>query len=205
MLPADTVTNPPPIRQCQHRKDDGEQCRKNALPGKPYCNMASHRRAALLRTRIANFGRRWWGVVTFCFGLIVAVPTIYGYITRIYVEPYSTVRSREPMGTVFNLKNNGVFDLHNVTHGCNLLSVKGSNGNEIGNTIVEPYAFSLGDLRAGATKSLSCEHIVKGFTGEASIEIIIDYTSALQRSKHTKTFRFHSEQADDGTWVWKSD
>ena len=200
------MTNPPNIhRQCQHIKDNGEQCRKDALPGKPYCNMASHRRAALWRTKIAKFGRRWWGVLTFCFGLIVAVPTLYGYITRISVEPYSTVRSHEPLGTVFNLKNNGVFDLHNVKQTC--VVVKQSyEGVDILNTQIKPdkpNALGLGDLPAGDTKSLSCEHSVVGASTEASIKIIITYTSRPLWSQHTKTFQFQSVQADDGTWVWK--
>ena len=125
------MTRPPPIRrQCQHIKDDAERCRKNCLPGKPYCNMASHRRAALWRTRIMNFGVKLWAVITTCFALVVAVPALNGYLIRISVAPYSTVRSHEPMGTVFNVTNNGVFDLHSVTQSCDLNDLKDMRSNQ---------------------------------------------------------------------------
>jgi hypothetical protein len=168
--------------------------------------MASHRRAALWRTRIVKFGRKWWGVITFCSGLLVAVPSLYAYITRISVEPYSTVRSHEPMGTVFNLKNNGVFDLHNVTQSCEILEMNIANQtNLMQNIQFDPMDHLLGDLPAGAAKSLSCEQSVTGLHNAASIGILITYeASPLRWYRRSKTFLFQSVQADDGTWVWKS-
>jgi hypothetical protein len=197
------VTDPATIRQCQHIKDNGEQCRKNALLGKPYCNMASHRRAALWRTQIAKFVQRWYRVAAAAFTLIVAVPTLYGYLTRISVDPYNTVRSHEPMGTVFNLKNNGVFDLHNVTQSCNIVNLSSGGINLLKNTQIIPGNSLMGDLPAGDTKSLSCDQSVYGGHGEADIDIVITYTTRLQRSPRTKHFSLQSVQADDGTWVWK--
>jgi hypothetical protein len=140
------------------------------------------------------------------FGLVLVfgIPALYSYSTRLSVSAVSTIQPREPMGTIFNVTNNGILDLHNVTHECDLLKVKGRDANIIANTVTAPMDFSLGDLPAGATKSLSCERVVKGFPGESLIKIVIAYTSSLQRSQHTKQFLFQSEQADDGTWVWKA-
>ena len=160
------MTRPPPIRrQCQHIKDDAERCRKNCLPGKPYCNMASHRRAACLwRTRIMNFGVKLWAVIMTCFALVVAVPALNGYLIRISVAPYSTVRSHEPMGTVFNVTNNGVFDLHSVTQSCDLMDLKDMRSNQFfQNVRLEPSNYELRDLPAGATKSLPCEYTAARF------------------------------------------
>jgi hypothetical protein len=201
------MTDRPPIRrQCQHVKDNGKQCRKDALPGMRCCKIASHRRAALWRTRIVNFGRKWWGVITTCLTLVVALPTLYGYLIRISVAPYSTIRSHEPMGTVFNVTNNGVFDLHNVTESCNLIDVTDLRSHQFfRNVRLVPSNYALRNLPAGATKSLSCEHTVAGFHGEASIAIVITFSaSPLPWYRRSETFPFYSEQADEGIWVWKT-
>ena len=205
--PSDNMTGPPPIRrQCRHIKDDGERCRKNCLPGKPYCNMVSHRRAALWRTRIMNFGAKLWAVITTCLALVVAVPALNGYLIRISVAPYSTVRSHEPMGTVFNVTNNGIFDLHSVTQSCDLMDIEDMRSNQFfQNVRLEPSNYELRDLPAGATKSLPCEYTAAGFHGGGSIAIVITFsTSPLQWYRRSKTFPFYAERADDGTWVWKA-
>jgi hypothetical protein len=110
------------------------------------------------------------------------------------------------MGTIFNVTNDGILDLHHVEQECNLGMVKGGPGRNIiiSDTRAAPKDYLLGDLQAGATKSLSCEHIVAGFRGEARIVIAIIYTSPLWHRPRTKRFPFQSEQADDGTWVWKA-
>jgi hypothetical protein len=195
------MTDPPPVRrQCHHIKDNGEQCKKNALPGRTYCNMESHRRAALLRTRVKNFGRRWWPVFIGVFTLAVGIPSLYSYFTRITVVPAGTIRAHEPMGTIFNVFNNGIFDLHKVRQECEVSFPK------YGKIVVDhnTASFVLGDLPAGTYKSLDCEHAVRGFPGAASLEISINFHSPLWPFQRTKHSLFQSEQADDGTWVWKA-
>jgi hypothetical protein len=193
---------PPIRRQCQHIKDNGEQCKKNALPGKSYCNMESHRRAALWRTRIKIFGRKWWPVFIGLFTLAVGVPSLYSYSTRLSVVPTGgTIRAHEAMGTIFNLTNQGIFTIHNVTHLCIVKLTYQPDRIRAESTY--DTGLSLGDLSPGVTKSLSCEHAVLGFKGKASIEIKIIFTSPVHR-RTTRSFPFESEQADDGTWVWKA-
>lgn len=198
------MTDAPPIRrQCHHIKDNGEQCKKNALPGKRYCNMGSHRRAALWRTRFKNSCRKWWPVITAIFALVVGVPALNSYATGLSVAPTSTVRPHEAMGTIFDLTNDGIFTLRNVTQECNFkAAVQGRY--TYANNRIEPPDVPLGDLPSGATKSLSCEHAVLGFKDKASIEIKIIFTSPLFHRRTTRSFPFESEQADGGTWVWKA-
>ena len=196
------MTDPPPIRrQCQHIKDNGEQSRNNALPGKSYCKMESHRRAALWRSRVQNFVRRWRPVFISVFTLAVGIPSLYSYSARISVVPAGTIRAHEPMGTVFNVVNDGQFDLHNVTQVCNVVLLRfGNNGYFGNNSQIE----NLGDLPAGSSKSLDCEHLVVGLPGPASAKISIIFNSLLWPLRSTKTFHFQSEPADNGTWVWKA-
>jgi hypothetical protein len=153
-----------------------------------------------------EFRRKLWAVITTCFALVVAVPALNGYLIRISVAPYSTVRSHEPMGTVFNVTNNGVFDLHSVTQSCDLMDLKDMRSNQFfQNVRLEPSNYELRDLPAGATKSLPCEYTAAGFHGGGSIAIVITFsTSPLQWYRRSKTFPFYAEQADDGTWVWKA-
>jgi hypothetical protein len=40
--------------------------------------------------------------------LAVGLSTLYSYGTRITIAPGQTIQSREPMGTTFNVTNNGV-------------------------------------------------------------------------------------------------
>jgi hypothetical protein len=200
------MTDARPIRRCEHKKRDQEQCKNNAMPGRKFCYLASHCGDAPLESRAQNFFQNnpIWKVVVFIVTLVFGIPALYSYSTRLSVVPFSTVRPHEPMGTIFNVTNDGIFDLHNMTQECDLIMVKGRDGNEIGNTITAPMDYSLGDLPAGTTKSLSCEKIVKGLIGEASIVIAINYSSPLRHQPRTKRFPFQSEQADDGTWVWKA-
>lgn len=166
--------------------------------------MESHRRAALWRTKIKNFGREWWRVFIVVFTLAVGIPSLYSYSTRVSVVPFSTLRSHEALGTVFNVTNGGIFDLHNVTQECDLVSLKDANNNAFGDNRFNPIGAHLSDLPAGATKSLSCEKVVVGYQGGGRIEIAIAFNSRLWPLRRIKRFPFQSEQADDGTWVWKA-
>ena len=193
------MTDPPPVRrQCQHIKDNGEQCKKNALPGKSYCNMESHRQAALWRTRVKNFGSKWWPVFIGVFTLAVGIPSLYSYTTgSLSYLLVAQFAPHEAMGTIFNLTNDGIFMLRNVAEECNVeAAVQGRY--TFANNRMEPPDVPLGDLPPGATKSLSCEHAVLGLKTKASIEIKIIFTSPLHR-RTTRSFLFESEQADDGT------
>jgi hypothetical protein len=191
--------------QCQHIKENGEQCKKHALPGRNYCSLKSHRRAALWRTRTKIFVQKWWPIIAACLTLAGVAPILYSYATRITVTQDRSIRSHEPMGTIFNVTNNGVFTLYNVTHVCALDRVEtGRNGNFLGGFSVQPIGFSLGDIAPGDYKSLSCENVVRGATGGASIRIKITYARwPFIHHLLNKSYPFRSVQADDGTWIWK--
>jgi len=68
------------------------------------------------RTRSwASWGWKIFGVI---FLLLGAVPTIQYFSTRIAVTSVGTVSGQDPMGTVFNVTNNGPFTLRNDSHAC---------------------------------------------------------------------------------------
>jgi hypothetical protein len=138
--------------------------------------------------------------------VVVAIPTLYSYATRITVTPGQSIRSHEPMGTIFNVTNNGVFTVYRVTHACRLDRVDRSLTDPYGISGPEiHYTFSLGDLPPGATKSLSCENVVAGARGYAAITIIIFYARwPMTHHELSESFSFKSVRADDGTWVWKA-
>jgi hypothetical protein len=114
--------------------------------------MESHRRAALWRTKIKNFGREWWRVFIVVFTLAVGIPSLYSYSTRVSVVPFSTLRSHEALGTVFNVTNGGIFDLHNVTQECDLVSLKDANNNAFGDNRFNPIGAHLSDLPCGSNQ-----------------------------------------------------
>jgi hypothetical protein len=163
--------------------------------------MESHRRAALLRTRVKNFGQKWWRAFIVVFTLAVGIPSFYSYATWISVAPTGTIRSHEPLGTIFNVTNAGIFDLHHVVHHCDVTT--GFGNNSFSNTFTRMGEIE-GNLPAHATKSLDCEHAVLGITTGADIIITIEFKSPLWPFKRVKHFQFKSERVDDGTWVWKA-
>ena len=181
------MTDPPPKRrQCQHIKDNGEQCKNNAMPGRRFCFVSSHCGTAPFETRIRNFFQNSliWIVLVGIFTVVVAIPTLYGYATRISVVSAVTIRAREPMGTIFNLYNNGIFDLHKVAEECDVSFPK------YGSIVFDHNSASdvLGELPAGTYKSLNCEHAVVGFPGAASLEISITFNSPLWPFQRTQRF-----------------
>jgi hypothetical protein len=59
----------------------------------------------------------WTGVI---FLIFTGVPALLSYFPSLSVLPASTVRSHDPMGTVFNLTNNGLLAVHDVDQSCGI-------------------------------------------------------------------------------------
>ena len=94
------------------------------------------------------------------------------------------------MGTIFNVTNNGISDLHNVAQECDLIMVKSDDANEIGPNKTRPKDFMLGDLPLPERLKdpLSPKPLVRGFNGEAHIEIVITYDAPLWHRPGIKRF-----------------
>ena len=104
------MTDPPPVRRCEHTKANGEQCRNNAMPDRRFCYINSHCGTAPLETRTRNFFQNnlFWIIPGAIVAVLGGILTLLSYVPQLDVSDAHTVRSRDPMGTIFNLTNNGL-------------------------------------------------------------------------------------------------
>lgn len=197
------MTDPPPVRRCEHTKANGEQCRNNAMPDRRFCYINSHCGTAPLETRTRNFFQNnlFWIIPGAIVAVLGGILTLLSYVPQLDVSDAHTVRSRDPMGTIFNLTNNGlpVFGVEQICR----MSIVRPNGMPLitggGGIEMAP----LGYLVHGQTKSLNCHHSAVGFNMDTTLIIEIRYRPFYLPWKLSERFPFQAEKADDGTWAWK--
>ena len=198
------MTDAQPNRQCQHKRSNDEQCKNNAMPGRRFCYIASHCGGAPLETRTRNFFQNnlFWIIPSAIVACLSGILTLLSYFPQLVISESRTVRSHDPMGTIFNLTNNGlpVFGVEQICR----MTLSWPNGSPFiaggGGIEMAP----LGYLGHGKTKSLNCHHSVVGFNGAAAMVIEIKYRPIYWPFKFSERFSLQAEKADDGTWVWKA-
>jgi uncharacterized protein with PQ loop repeat len=198
------MTDARPIRRCEHKKRDQEQCKNNAMPGRKFCYLDSHCGDAPLETRVRNFFQNnlIWTVSVAIIVFLGGILTLFSYLPQLSLSEARTVRSHDAMGTIFNLTNNGlpVFGVEQICR----MTITRPNGSPLifggGGIEMTP----LGYLGHGKTKSLNCHHAAVGFNMDTDLIIEIRYRPLYLPWKLSDRFPLRAEKADDGTWVWKS-
>jgi hypothetical protein len=151
------------------------------------------------KTRWWSGARLVWTVIAFL--VFTAIPALLTYFPRLTVAQAGTIRPHDAMGTVFNVTN-GPLPIYDVEQTC-IADITAADGRPIVSGLgigMQP----LGDIGAGDTKSLNCQHAASRFNAQTSLTIAIKYRPLLWFWKITKAFPLQAEKADDGTWVWKS-
>jgi hypothetical protein len=167
----------------------------------------SHRREKHPKQIAREQKARWLTRARLIAGVIIfliftAIPVGLSYFPHLSVTKSGTVRSRDAMGTIFDVTNNGILPLYDVDQGCGFDQVKYAGG-EISGISMTPFEYKLGTLAPGDTKSLNCEKTLALGGTQFDIAIEITYRPLLWPWRITKSFPFEAEKADDGTWVWK--
>lgn len=156
------------------------------------------------KARLSSGAKTFWTVVVGIITVLGGVSAVLSFFPRLTIPENGTVRSHDPMGTVFNLTNNGILPVTEVDHVCGIDRIQFQGGVASGFGL-QPKEHLLGYIAPGATKSLNCEHaIAMQGNSEAKISIEIIYKPILWPTKLSKSFRLEAEKADDGTWVWKA-
>jgi len=137
------------------------------------------------------------------FAILSGMLTLLTYFPRLTIADNGTVRSRDPMGTVFNLTNGGVLPVFDVEQGC-AVDITDENGRPRIRGL-NVWMRPLGYLGPGDTKSLNCQHVASGFNSPTSMTVRIRYRPLFWFRKFTKAFPLEAEKKDDGSWVWKSE
>jgi hypothetical protein len=156
------------------------------------------------KARLSSGAKRVISVLGTILAILTAFSTVQSFFPHLTISENGTVRSHDPMGTIFNLTNNGILPVREVDQVCGIDRIRFQGGEDTGFGL-QPQGHLLGYLARGATKSLNCEHaIAMQGTSEAKISIEIIYKPILWPTKLSKYFQLEAEKADDGTWLWKS-
>lgn len=136
-------------------------------------------------------------------GLLGAVAGVLTLIPRLSVDVSGSLRSHDPMGTVFALSNDGLLPVHDINVVCGIESLRDTGGNGItGIGMVLPGSHS--DILSPANKmTLPCAHAVEMTLVTAKITIVVTYRPDFVWWHRTAEYPMDAERADDGTWVWK--
>jgi hypothetical protein len=154
--------------------------------------------------RLSSGAKLVWFVTLGILAILGGLATFLSFLPHLTISENGTIRSHDPMGTVFNLTNNGILPVREVDQVCGIDRIRFQGGEDSGFGI-QPKEHLLGYLAPGATKSLNCEQaIAMQGTSVARIGIKIVYQPILWPTKLSKYFQLEAEKADDGTWVWKS-
>jgi hypothetical protein len=160
---------------------------------------------------------QWWKAP---WKLLSALSVIVGAIgviflfPRLSIEPVGSLRSRDPMGTVFSISNESPLPIYNVQVLCDIDSVQVSGGGGIsgGGSIVPSNSYAEA-LSAGPKMTAPCDNAiaVRGSTKSALITIRVGYNPFIKIARdpfsvwwrqHTE-FRMEAAQSEDGSWIWR--
>jgi hypothetical protein len=165
-------------------------------------NALSRRRRKESRTRFRKFVKFVCiSAVPAVVGVLSAIAAIPTFFPRLSLASPQSVRTHDPMGTVFVLTNNGVFAIHDVDAQCVVSTVQ-TRGTSFANLAFKTEP-AIPELSAGTEMSLSCQNIDFGGPAEtAHIVIQVKYRPSFGWWKRTTFFPMNATRADDGTWVW---
>jgi hypothetical protein len=148
---------------------------------------------AQLKSRWLSGAKLAWSTIGVVLTIITAILTFSPHLT---IAQNGTVRPHDAMGTIFNLTNDGL-PIFGVEQICSINNAGRLSDVDLG------WPNLLGNIGIWDTKSLNCEHALVGVNAPTSLTIEIKYRPLLWFWKITKSFPLQSEQAEDGTWVWK--
>jgi hypothetical protein len=147
-------------------------------------------------------------------GLPLAVLTIAGFCLssapKISVDASESVSSGSPMGTTFDLSNQGALEIHDVIASAANLHLENSDPTR-GFQVLQMGPFTNVPTEAKA-EVLSPGHKMGlpyapafgyNFTG-GSLTIVVRYRPAYVWWHKTEIFPFRAVRSTSGSWIWKS-
>jgi hypothetical protein len=169
-------------------------------------------------SREKTHGSWWKGPWALISGLSIVVGLIVGVIfllPRLSIESSGSLRSRDPMGTVFSISNDSPLSIYNVQILCDIDDVKLQDGGGMsgGGTIVPPDSYAE-TLSPGQKMNAPCDNALalRGSAKSAKITIRVGYNPfigfghepfSVWWRRHAE-FRMAAAQSEDGSWIWRN-
>jgi len=150
---------------------------------------------------------RWWKGLLSGAAIAATLASIssgvLAVLPKLSVEVSGSLRTTDPMATIFSLSNEGYLSVYDITVTC-LPFVKG-NRYQIDNATFNPTDFRVAVLSPGHRVKLPCNEaiaILDASATSATLEMPIRYRPKGAFWHRTATFSFEADRSHDGTWVW---
>ena len=144
-------------------------------------------------------------------GVISLVLTVVGFVLnslpKLSVDASGSLRPADPMGTVFNLSNDGLLPVHDLTVTCGIKKIQTQSGGGMENIGFQLPGSEAKILSPGHKMTLPCAHAVAVTTNgavKAEIIIFVDYRPDWLWWHKNAGFPLEVEETQNGQWIWKS-
>jgi len=145
------------------------------------------------------------GCLSGVISILGIASAIVNLLPKLSVSPSSSVDPHAAFGTIFNLKNDGIIGVHDVTFSF----CPGTVYEPTTNTGVIGGKMAIGNWRAddlapGDSVGLPFEQTYLGFpNAQVDAVFVISFRPGWWPWTREQRFRFTSERSTDGTWQWK--
>jgi hypothetical protein len=134
--------------------------------------------------------------------LLVGIGVVFQ--SKLSVEASGSLRSSDPMGTVFHVSNDGVLPLYDLVVICGAKDIEFGSGNVKNIGFLRPQS-SAAVLSPGHKMDAACAHaVVSTSTAKAELTIVVNYRRPLTWWSKTDEFPLKAERGADGAWVWSN-
>ncbi len=152
--------------------------------------------------------KRWWKIPLEIFLGVCSVVSLVAagvtFLPKLSVDISGSLRSRDPMGTVFAVSNDGVLSIYDITVDCGVNDVRAPNVTIQGNIAFRFPQSHATVLSPGHKMTTPCANAVVIQSTSAKITIIVDYRPPLVWWHRTEQFPLEAERSEGGTWIWKN-
>jgi hypothetical protein len=139
------------------------------------------------------------------FVIVGAASAVISFLPKLSIEPSGTVRSQDPMGTVFQLGNDGPLPIWDIEALCYLEDVNTTTHNHFGGFGFENPNSHADKLSSGHKMTLPCMRWnLENVAASAKMDVLVSYRPIWALWHRHEAFLLEAEKARDGTWVWKS-
>jgi hypothetical protein len=153
--------------------------------------------------------KTWWKVpleiiLGSCtvFSLLVGIGVVF--LSKLSVEASGSLRSSDPMGTVFHVSNDGVLPLYDLVVTCGAKDIESGSRNVKNIGFLRPQS-SAAILSPGHKMDAACAHtVVSTSTSKAELTIVVNYRRPLTWWSTTDEFPLEAERSADGAWIWSN-
>jgi len=154
-------------------------------------------------------GKRWWTkrLLQFVLGIpafVGFVAAIVSFLPKLSVDVSGSLRSQDPMGTVFYLSNDGVIPIRDVNVSCRADDIRTGIGQGVSGIGFMNRDSHADRLSPGHKMTLPCARVNVSGAVTARMTIDVSYKPAWFWWHRNEEFPLQAERAQGGIWIWKN-